>query len=234
MEYIDRIERDGYAIVEDAITPSEADKLAEAIDALPDGDSVRRKANVYGIRNLLTVCEAVRGLASLENVRRLVVPVLGEACFAVRATFFDKVPDANWKLRWHQDSVIAVRERIEAPGFHAWSEKAGVMQVRPPKEVLHDMLAIRVHLDDCSRDNGPLRVLAGSHQQGWLREEIGNAKHQFEEVTCEVLRGGILAMRPLLLHASSPPESPRHRRVIHLEYATADLPDRLEWHQRVF
>lgn len=129
--------------------------------------------------------------------------------------------------------MIAVRERIESPGFHAWSEKAGVMQVRPPKEILHHLLAIRIHLDDCLSDNGPLRVLAGTHEQRWSGDEIGDAKHQFKEVTCEVRKGGILAMRPLLLHASSQAESPRHRRVIHIEYAANDLPGKLEWHDRV-
>jgi hypothetical protein len=36
-------------------------------------------------------------------------------------------------------------------------------------------------------------------------------------------------MRPLLLHASSPAADPRHRRVIHLEFAAEPLPGGLEW-----
>ncbi|MEO0529159.1 MAG: phytanoyl-CoA dioxygenase family protein, partial [Planctomycetota bacterium] len=215
MGYHEQIEHDGYAIVDRVLEPQAADQLAAAIDAVTNSDAVRRKAGVYGIRNLLSVSDAVRDLAATDTLRRLVTPVLGNACFAVRATFFDKVPDANWKLRWHQDGVIAVRERIDTLGFQAWSEKAGVMQVRPPTEVLAEMLAIRVHLDDCTQTNGPLRVLAGSHRQGWMRDQLDDAKERFEEVTCEVAKGGVLAMRPLLLHASSASESPAHRRVIH-------------------
>ena len=232
-QYVDLICRDGFAIVEDVVDPDRVDQLRDAITELPEGDEVRRKTNVYGIRNLLEVCAATRELAGASEIRDLVVPVLGPDCFAVRATFFDKVPDANWKLRYHQDSVIAVKERHETPGFTSWSNKAGVLQVRPPEGVLADMLAIRIHLDDSTRQNGPLRVLAGSHQRRWPREAISQCKASFQEVTCEVPEGGVLAMRPLVLHASSASEIPQHRRIIHIEYARNHLPGRLEWHTRV-
>ena len=32
------------------------------------------------------------------------------------------------------------------------------------------MLAVRVHLDDCGLENGPVRVLPGSHPNGRLSE----------------------------------------------------------------
>ncbi|QDT67111.1 Phytanoyl-CoA dioxygenase (PhyH) [Planctomycetes bacterium MalM25] len=231
-DYPEQIARDGYAIVEHAVSEAAVEDLAQAIAALPQSDAVRRKTNVYGIRNLIEECEPVAELACAAAIRGLVEPVLGEDSFAVRATFFDKVPDANWKLRWHQDSVIAVRERVETPGFTAWADKAGVQQVRPPAEILQRMLAIRVHLDDCGADNGPLRVLAGSHRQAWPREELDRCKEQFEERTCLVGRGGVVAMRPLLLHASGPAIEPAHRRVVHLEFAAGELPGELDWRTR--
>jgi len=40
-------------------------------------------------------------------------------------------------------------------------------------------------------------------------------------------------MCPLILHASSKAVSPSHRRVIHIEYAGAELPGGLEWHTRI-
>jgi len=40
-------------------------------------------------------------------------------------------------------------------------------------------------------------------------------------------------MCPLTLHASGPSASANHRRVIHIEYAAADLPVGLEWNNRV-
>lgn len=231
--YCDRIEHDGFAIVADVIPRSHVEQLRAAIAGIPEGEEVRRKTNVYGIRHLLELSSACRELATSEPIRTLVTPILGDECFAVRGTFFDKVPGANWNLRWHQDSVIAVQERIEMPGFHAWSNKAGVTQVRPPVDVLKSMLAIRVHLDDCMSANGALRILKGSHQQRWERDRLEEAKARFEVATCEVPLGGVLAMRPLALHASSASESPQHRRVIHIEYASGELPGKMQWHTRL-
>lgn len=201
--------------------------------ALPAGEEVRRKRNTYGVRNLLQICPAARRLAASPAIRGLVTPIVGETCFAVRAVFFDKVPDANWKLGWHQDSVIAVRERRDVPGFVAWSVKASVQQVQPPADVLAEMLAIRVHLDDCDQTNGPLRVLPGSHASGWVDDQMEHWAKHVPEVPCLVRSGGIVAMRPLILHASSAAARPAHRRVIHIEYACQDLPGGLEWNERV-
>ena len=136
-------------------------------------------------------------------------------------------------MTWHQDLTIAVRERHEVPGFAFWSEKAGVMHVQPPVSILENMLAVRLHLDDCGPDNGPVRVLPGSHRHGRIAEsEIPAWRQRVAEVVCTVPRGGVLLMRPLLLHASSPAVSPSRRRVVHIEYAADGLPGGLEWRWR--
>ena len=231
--YSDRISKEGFAIVDGVLSSQRVESLCAAISSIPEGEEVRRKTNVYGIRNLLEASSEVRDLAAASEVRALMVPVLGPHCFAVRATFFDKVPDANWNLRWHQDGVISVKERVDTPGFGAWSNKAGTLQVRPPDDVLLRMLAIRIHLDECPKANGALRVLAGSHKQRWPREQIAACKSEFGEFICEVGRGGVVAMRPLILHASSASAAPGHRRVIHIEFACDDLPGALEWKQRI-
>lgn len=72
---------------------------------------------------------------------------------------FDKASDANWNLAWHQDVTIAVQRQMDVPGFGPWSVKDGIVHVQPPEEVLNAMVAIRVHLDPCGADNGPLRVI---------------------------------------------------------------------------
>jgi ectoine hydroxylase-related dioxygenase (phytanoyl-CoA dioxygenase family) len=119
------------------------------------------------------------------------------------------------------------------PGYGGWSVKKGVSHVQPPASILENMLTLRVHLDDCGTDNGPLRVLRGSHRHGWLTDErIEGLKRTSEEVTCLVPQGGALLMRPLLVHASSPAKNPRHRRVIHLEYAADPLPGPLRWFEQ--
>ena len=148
----------------------------------------------------------------------------------VRGILFDKTPGANWKVGWHQDLSIAVKKRVDVPGFGPWSEKAGVPHVQPPCAVLEQMLTIRLHLDECGEDNGPLRVLPGSHTKGKMApQEIKAYRQATEPVICACPRGGALLMRPLLLHASSLATSPKHRRVVHLEFAAQPLPGGLEW-----
>jgi len=232
-DYVNQIETEGYAIVAGVLSSSRSEDLASALAKIVDDPAVRRNENVYGIRNLLELSCDVAELARSTKLRSLVTPVLGEDCFAVRATYFDKVPGANWKVPWHQDRAILVRERIETEGFTAWSKKAGALHVSPPEWVLQGMLALRVHLDDCLSDNGPLRVLAGSHGRRWPLHELDAAKSRHREVVCEVAKGDVLALRPLLLHASSPSQSPGHRRVVHIEYAASGLPNGLEWRSRL-
>lgn len=231
--YAHDFRRDGYAVFNGVLSHDEVEHLRAAVAAIPRGEEVRRKRSVYGVRNLLEICPAVQLLAASPRIRHFVTPVLGDNSFAVRAIFFDKVPDANWSLGWHQDSVISVSEQHEVSGFVAWSCKAGVWQVQPPAYVLSNMIAVRVHLDDCGANNGPLRVIPGSHRKGWLDDEIDEWKRRVPEVTCDVECGGIVTMCPMTLHASAPSKSVGHRRVIHIEYACDDLPGGLDWNNRV-
>jgi ectoine hydroxylase-related dioxygenase (phytanoyl-CoA dioxygenase family) len=206
--------------------------LRQAIAAIPDGGEVRRRKSVYGVRNLLEICPAVRALAAQPNIRKFVVPILGGQAFAVRAIFFDKAPGANWSLFWHQDNVIAVAQHLDTAGYVGWSQKAGVWQVQPPANVLANMIAVRVHLDDCGLKNGPLRVLPGSHRHGWI-DDLDQWKSGVPEVCCTVNCGGVVTMCPLTLHASAKSDDKAHRRVIHIEYAATELPDGLDWNTRV-
>lgn len=158
---------------------------------------------------------------------------LGKKAFAVRAIFFDKTATTNWRVPWHQDLTIAVAKQIETPGFDGWSIKEGVQHVQPPREILESMAAIRLHLDDCGADNGALKVVPGSHTLGRIDAASAAARAQMSATICEARKGDALLMRPLLLHSSSPSTNPNHRRVLHIEYATQDLPNGLEWFERV-
>ena len=233
LAYSEQFRRAGFAIVPGVLHQEIVEELRSAIAAVPEGDEVRKKQSVYGVRNLLEISPAVRDLAANPAIHQFVSPILGEAAFATRAVFFDKVPDANWTLGWHQDSVISVAERKDVPGFSAWGQKAGIWQVQPPAEILGRMVAVRVHLDDCGPDNGPLRVLPGSHRHGWVEDQLDHWKQTVPEVVCCVDQGGIVAMCPLTLHASSKARSPSHRRVIHIEFACEDLPGELQWNTRI-
>ena len=225
------VERDGFALVPGAIDTATVSALVAALDDAADAPSARHRDGVYAIRNLLEAVPAVAALAASPALRALTVPILGPEPFAVRGILFDKTPGANWNVVWHQDLSIAVRERQDVPGFGPWSEKAGVTHVQPPPAVLERMLTVRLHLDECDETNGPLLVLPGSHQHGRLTaEQIQQWREQTPTVLCPVPSGGALLMRPLLLHASSASQTPRHRRVVHLEYAAEALPGGLQWH----
>lgn len=221
--------RDGYACLPRALSDRVLETLRVALDQVPASEAVRRKTNVYGMRNVLELVSEVAELAVSSKIWQFVTPILGEDAFATRAILFNKTPDANWALGWHQDSVIAVAERIETPGFIAWGEKAGVWQVQPPAEILSRMLALRIHLDDCDADNGALRVIPGSHCHGWLEDRISEWKSRAGEYTCAARAGEVVAMCPLILHASSRAVRPANRRVIHIEYANERLPNGVNW-----
>jgi ectoine hydroxylase-related dioxygenase (phytanoyl-CoA dioxygenase family) len=222
-------DRDGFALIGGVLTATQIDHL---LVALAQADIVRagRRNAVYGGRNLLTV-PAILKVAASKAVRDLIEPLLGHDAAPVRALFFDKTPDANWPVLWHQDLSIAVAERHELEGWGPWSTKAGVPHVQPPTSILETMLAVRLHLDDCGSDNGPLRVVPGSHRLGRLtRDQIAACRSQTGEVTCEVASGAALLLRPLLLHASSPARTPNHRRVVHIEFAPQNiLPPPMAW-----
>jgi ectoine hydroxylase-related dioxygenase (phytanoyl-CoA dioxygenase family) len=227
--YCEEIDEAGFALIPDTIGDDEIATVVKALAQLSAGQSSRR-GRVYAARNLLATVPAIGELASRPAICALVEPILGRNAFPVRGILFDKVPGANWHVGWHQDRIIPVAERREVPGFTAWSTKHGVPHVRPPISILARMLTLRIHLDDCSAENGALRVIPQSHSHGLLNDdEVQQFLSHAKPFVCEAQRGTVLVMRPLLLHASSPATTPTHRRVIHLEFAADPLPGGLTW-----
>lgn len=221
------LERDGFAIVPDVLDAAAIQMLVSELQ-----NTTKTRKRQHALRDLLSIVPAIGSLAESPALRALIEPVLGPAAFAVRGLLFDKVPEANWKVAWRQDLTIAVRERHDVPGFSAWSIKDGIQHVQPPSQFLEKMLTLRVQLDESSPENGPLKVLPGTHRLGRLCDhDVDRLRStDIEEHVCLVPRGGVLLMRPLLLHASSAAQKPSHRRVIHLEFAAEPLPGGLQWH----
>ena len=221
----------GFEIIDNAFDKQTVDNLALELSRLSFGDAAKkRKAVAFGVRNLLNVAPVVKEFAASDVVRKLVEPISGEKARVVRAIFFDKTPEANWKVPFHQDLTIAVREQKDVEGFSAWTRKADIFHVQPPASVLENIVSLRVHLDDTDESNGALRVVVGSHRFGRLSAaEIQRRKIDGEIATCRVGKGGAMLMRPLLLHASSPAENALHRRVLYFEFSSIELPEGLEW-----
>ncbi|MCE9552789.1 MAG: phytanoyl-CoA dioxygenase family protein [Planctomycetes bacterium] len=223
----DQVLSRGFATLVEGLTKSEVDALVVEVDAATGSDRA-------GLRNLFRLAPSVCSLPRHPVVSKIVAELLGTGAFAVRAILFDKTPMANWKVAWHQDHTIAVANQAELQGYGPWSTKDGVLHVQPPVEVLDGMLAVRIHLDDCGPKNGPLRVLPGSHRHGRLdRSAVEDWQQCVSPVTCVVPLGGLVVMRPLLLHASSIAEAASRRRVIHVEFASTELAPPLQWYERV-
>jgi len=223
------LEQDGFEHLADGLNADEVDALIAAVGSIPGNDPNRPG---YALRDLLRRAPEVAKLATSKRLFLPVQRILGFGAFPVRALFFDKTPQTNWKVAWHQDVTIAVASRGEYPGFGPWSLKEGVVHVQPPDVILEQMLSVRIHLDHCAVENGALKVIPGSHQRGRLKaQEIMDLRLRNRDVVCDLPKGGVLLMRPLLLHASSASKTPSHRRVIHIEYAAAPLPGGLEWHE---
>jgi len=233
--YEDDIDEHGFAIVEGVITPNEVDPLRiaieQAITESQDSTSVRDRGGVYAIRNVTEVVPEVRALHKHSGIAQLVGPILGGNAMLVRGLMFDKSPESNWGIFWHQDLSIAVRQREDVPEFGPWSVKAGIQHVQPPPRILQQMLTVRLHLDDCMESNGALRVLPGSHRSSRLNMfDSETLQQNTAPATCCARSGGAVMMRPLLLHSSHRATDVARRRVIHLEFAAEPLPEPLKWY----
>ncbi len=148
----------------------------------------------------------------------------------VRVLAFDKTPETNWHLGWHQDRVIAVKQRRPVSWNGTWTCKAGVPHVEAPVDVLHSMFSLRLHLDDCPADNGALKVLPCSWLKGRMTDaEVRHIAENGDPVICEAAAGDVVAMKALTVHGSDAALEPTHRRVLHVDYCVCDLPEGLQW-----
>ncbi len=239
MKLIDAVQSDGFVIIPEVMGPEEVSGFIDATHGgLRSGAEgvLNREGEVYGARDLMGRVPQVRSLARSPRIKEIIAAILGPGAFAVRGLFFDKTEAANWNLPWHQDVTVAVKERREVAGFGPWTRKAGIPHAHAPAELLARMVTIRIHLDACGPENGPMRVVRASHAHGRLAPAEVNAwaaRAAELGVSCLVPAGGAVLMRPLILHSSVAATAAGHRRVIHLEYATEELPGGLDWYQRV-
>ena len=166
----------------------------------------------------------MQALAKDRRLLGIAQTILGDGAMPFKATVFDKSSTANWLVAWHQDTALPLRQRRDLPEWGPWSVKDGVIYAHAPASALSKVLALRVHLDDSTAENGPLRVLPGTHTLGVLTDDaVHDLSIQSPSVDCPVSRGGILAMRPLIVHASSKSQNNSPRRVLHIEYAESEV-----------
>jgi hypothetical protein len=232
MTWCEQLDADGFALLPAVLTPegvagvlaqwSEVTRAHATDDALLTGEG----GPAYGARNLLEMWPGVVELVHTPPVRTALFETLGGGAGVVRVLYFDKPPGHSWALPWHKDYSLAVQAHGATGTFTKPTVKAGVPHVVAPKDVLDRMLTVRIHLDDATPENGPLRVIPGSHRAYHQKDDPSR-----EAVALHCRAGDVLLMRPLITHASGHSKTGVwHRRIVHLECAAdRELPDGYAW-----
>jgi hypothetical protein len=215
----------GFVLVPEVLSSEECEAIA--------AHTISASAGSVGTRCLLPLawCQVLA-----RQVRRhpLLTAFIPSGFVAAQCTYFEKSRSRNWLVAVHQDLSIPVAKRISHPALRGWSEKEGSLFVQAPVELLERLVAVRLHIDNCAVNDGPLRVVAGSHLQGQVGPEAAvSARERRGEVVCPGPRGSALVMRPLLLHASSRASGNSMRRVLHVLFGPSELPHGLRWHHAV-
>lgn len=228
------LQRDGFCLLDEGVSEAHVDQLngifSDVFAHDVDGVLARSsRGHVYAARNLIRSIPEVCTVWQCESLLRFLRLELGDRFGLVRALFFDKPPGRTWALGWHKDTSIAVRDnRLPSTFFSRATNKAGVPHVIAADTILGRMLTLRIHLDEVSDQNGPLRVVPGSH----ISSDATGVGIR-DAVTIHAKIGDVLAMRPLVTHSSgaSDENTTAHRRILHLEFAgDHDLPDGYVWH----
>lgn len=214
------LDRDGGVLLASKLSERELGKVVRLADRHASGPGGR----------IFDPPADLKPLLSTGALGAIAADLLGEMARPVRILLFDKTPTANWAVPWHQDRTIAVQERNPRSGFETWTTKSGVPHVEPPFDYIASMISLRLHLDDCGGDNGPLKVIPGSHRLGRLTDsDIRQLSAHCQALTFEAARGDVLVLRTSVIHASDRATNPARRRVLHVDFSARDLPEGLEW-----
>jgi len=193
-------------------------------------DSGLLSGRSHGVRRILKKVQTLQRLVFTPQLKEL-CGSFGSGFQCVKSLYFNKPERSNWIVPWHQDLFINVREKAEVPGFRQWQKRVGYCSVQPPLSILENTITLRIHLDDSNRTSGGMKVLPRTHLDG-IRDLSALSERETEEAVLPTLkRGDLLVSKPLLLHASGKSQSPRPRRVLHLEFCALPLPPPLVWEE---
>lgn len=226
---IKEVNTNGFSIINEIYTPAEVKAIIEIIDQVDTQKATFRKsADLFAIRQFLKELPAITEHLFNPKLKSLIHSVFGEHYFLVKSIYFDKPQSSNWFVSYHQDLTISVDQRVDLPGFGPYTTKQDQFAVQPPLPILEQNFTVRIHLDDTDEGNGALKVIPGSHKKGVYKANEIDWNIE-KELSCNVRTGGVMIMKPLLLHSSSRTTNNRKRRVIHLEFSRQSLPEGLSW-----
>ena len=214
------LDESGFSIIENCFNEIELNKMINLIKEYEFDFAERQLLNRFP--------KLQEVIFNNDNFKKLYNSICNKSYFLSKAIYFNKKGKSNWFVSYHQDLSISVKNKIEHTEFNNWTNKKGQLGVIPPLNVLENTVTFRIHLDKTDETNGVLKVISKSHKKGIIRiDDNFNVSKEGEEVICNVEKGGIMLMKPLLLHSSQKSISEKDRRVIHLEFCNQEIP--MEW-----
>lgn len=220
----ERLKQQGFYIKHTCFSAETIEELVAIIE------QSKKLENKFAIRQFVEELPLAKTIIFNKVFTSFLEQYFGENYFLIKAIYFDKPPTANWVVPWHQDLTIVTNQKSPMEGYSKWRLKKEAHYVQPPIGILENIVTIRIHLDDCTSHNGALRVIPASHKNG-IDKKLDYT--QEKSVICEVKKGGLLLMKPLLFHASKRTTNNLNRRVVHLEFATKELPLPLTYRERI-
>lgn len=235
MKHINELKSEGFTIIDNVYSENEIEKIISEIEKITEieieNSTFRKSEDLFAIRQFHKEIPETLNIIFNQNLRQIIKLNFGENYFITKSIYFDKPEKSNWFVAYHQDLTISVNKKVDIDNYGNWTTKQNQFAVQPPKEILEQNFTIRIHIDKTTKENGALKVLNKSHRKGIVR--IENIKFENEtETICEVEKGGIMIMKPLIFHASNKTTNNERRRVIHIEFSNQKLPNELEWSEK--
>jgi len=223
----------GFSIISNIFSTEEIEKISEVIQSIDSSkETFRKSEDLFAIRQFLKEIPEVKDLIFNDNLKTIIKEIFGKNYFVVKSIYFDKPEKSNWYVAYHQDLTISVDKKVELENFGPWTTKQNQFAVQPPLDILENIFTIRIHLDNTDENNGALKVVPKSHAKGIYRPETIDWNMETENI-CNVEKGGVMIMKPLLLHGSNRTTNGKKRRVIHIEFSDRELPAELKWSERM-
>ncbi len=224
-----KLEHKGFSILNNVYTQRSLKRINKVLDTLVK--DMQNDSKSFAIGNLLNRSPELKELLMSKNLSRILESIDPKSSL-VKAVYFNRQPKENRDTTWHQDRMINVTSKKELEGYSGWTQQEDMIGVIPPIEVSKKIFSLRIHINDTDRFNGCLRVISGSHKKVHSDNEITVISENSIPYDCEVASGGVILMKPLLLHSSTRSSSQQMKRVIHLEFSSVELPEPLEWSEK--
>lgn len=152
--------------------------------------------HITDIKDLFKDIPSIKPLLFNQNLSKILKSIC-ETPLLSEATYTERPNNSKEYLSWHQDFDFGKKENGN-------KQKSSFL--------------VFIYLDDVDHKNGALGVVPGSHNKILSDAEIETIANNSIPYVCETPSGGLLLMKPLLLHAWQEPTSQMKRGVIKLGF----------------